>query len=994
MGLIADIHDDIEKGAVRLITEYRARLFSDAVRLCGNANDAEDLVNRTFLKVINRLDQHNPGKNFYGWMKTILVNLHRDDLDRPVTRGTVPVEDSILAQHAGADWSTDEQILKNSDGEAVREALRHIDPEFRQLVLLRYYDEFSLKEIASILNKPIGTVSRRIQIALRLLAGKLEAEFGNSKPKLAAFAAIILSFVSFAAWQTAEAVRSHFSEEPVAAESALGSLGLEGTFWASADAAVFADANTLSTTENIQEEETMNLKSITQTAAKLAVGTALTSGFSARADVCPAAFYVQSGLCAQWDAIENAGVGVHSSETTTWVDLTGGGLDWKLGANGWNWSDDALVLSGTATVGTMLNGQGASALYGKLSTVEFVYANGESKDGILFCPGFGATAYLYTDPQGRVGFWGARSGTKYGSAVVRGETNSFSVVYARTGDTPTGVTSFSVNGVEKTNDGMGDWWESGMYSLYLGGRGTGSQYAKGSLCAVRIYDRVLTDAERARNWQLDRVRFLGAADPGIKSFTVDEIPVQYVSPGSAATPTVVVSDAMTGAPVPTDLYEVVYADNEAEGEASATVIGKEGTDYAGQSVRKAFRVILASYRDLTVIYPTNIVNVVIDGADAKDGKYMTGSEVTLAASSPLGCEFVRWYGNVEGVDVEQPSITLTINSDLVLLPYFKTPWTYLSGKISDGYWTVPVTASGKDLTTKTGTALISTLLPILDFDKPMADEYRLVALGTDTFWGSQVYKATLTELRFPDSLTSFGYDSCNGCSKVQNVRIGPNVTSVGTRAFYGCSSLRGFNGTDDVILDGLTQIANAAFSGCSALCGRVVIGGEATCNYVSGNTSAGVFEGCSGVTDVKVGDGVTGLGPYPFASCSSLTNFVLGAGLVSISDRFFMSCAKLKTVEIGGFPVDNHSRCFNNFPSAYGTLFIVPADSADWQGFVATHVTPWKNLDATVKAKFAIPGWRKPYGLITTASSDEGLYYPVNHWIAYKPTVGMMIMIR
>ena len=44
MSLIADIHNDIENGAIRLITEYQARLFSDAIKICGNSADAEDLV--------------------------------------------------------------------------------------------------------------------------------------------------------------------------------------------------------------------------------------------------------------------------------------------------------------------------------------------------------------------------------------------------------------------------------------------------------------------------------------------------------------------------------------------------------------------------------------------------------------------------------------------------------------------------------------------------------------------------------------------------------------------------------------------------------------------------------------------------------------------------------------------------------------------------------------------------------------------------------------
>jgi len=84
---------------------------------------------------------------------------------------------------AEADWSTDEQILKDSDSEAIRQALDDLDPKYKQAMLMRYYDDFSLKEIADILRLPMGTVSRRIQIAHHLLAGKLGGKLGKTLGK-------------------------------------------------------------------------------------------------------------------------------------------------------------------------------------------------------------------------------------------------------------------------------------------------------------------------------------------------------------------------------------------------------------------------------------------------------------------------------------------------------------------------------------------------------------------------------------------------------------------------------------------------------------------------------------------------------------------------------------------------------------------------------------------------------------------------------------------
>ena len=202
MGLIAEIHKDLEKGALQLIVEYRDRLKLEAVKLCGDNDSAEDLVFRTFERVLAKVDTYKDDINLFAWMKTIMENIHRDDLKRPVNRRTEAVAGDELERYAGADWSTDEQILRDSDSEAIREAIAGLDPKYHQVLLMRYYDEFSMKQIASILRLPLGTVTRRVQIAHRLLAGKLSVVLGRGKKPLAVFLAALVSIVSAAAVTT------------------------------------------------------------------------------------------------------------------------------------------------------------------------------------------------------------------------------------------------------------------------------------------------------------------------------------------------------------------------------------------------------------------------------------------------------------------------------------------------------------------------------------------------------------------------------------------------------------------------------------------------------------------------------------------------------------------------------------------------------------------------------------------------------------------------
>ena len=192
MSLIADIHNDLEKGAIRLIAEYRGRLFSEAIRLCGDLTTAEDLVSRTFAKAIDNIDSYKEDVNLFGWLKTILTNLYRNDQRRAVNRNTDPVDPQLLEDTAALDWQTDEQILRDSDSEAVRTALAQLDSKYSQVMLMRYYEDMSVKEIAAFLNKPIGTVLRRIQIAHQLLAGKLGVKLGKVKKPLAVLGAVLL----------------------------------------------------------------------------------------------------------------------------------------------------------------------------------------------------------------------------------------------------------------------------------------------------------------------------------------------------------------------------------------------------------------------------------------------------------------------------------------------------------------------------------------------------------------------------------------------------------------------------------------------------------------------------------------------------------------------------------------------------------------------------------------------------------------------------------
>ena len=193
MGVIAEIQNDLERGAMKLMAEYSSRLSADAVKLCGDAAEAEDLVSRTFVKALNNIGTCRCDANLYAWMKAIMTNLYRNDLDRPVDRGTQPVDEAALEQYAGADERTDEEILRRSDTDALREALDRLEPDYRQAVALYYFNELTLKEIAALMNVSTSSAARRVRIAKQILAAKLKDKFDKGKKPLAVLAAIALA---------------------------------------------------------------------------------------------------------------------------------------------------------------------------------------------------------------------------------------------------------------------------------------------------------------------------------------------------------------------------------------------------------------------------------------------------------------------------------------------------------------------------------------------------------------------------------------------------------------------------------------------------------------------------------------------------------------------------------------------------------------------------------------------------------------------------------
>ena len=147
-------------------------LYSAAMRMTRNASDAEDLVQEVFLRAYRGFDRFEQGTNIRAWLYRILtntfINSYRAKQRRPEESDLGEVEDLYLYRRLGGleaasrGRSAEDELMDLVTDSEVKDALEALPEQFRMAVLLADVEGFSYKEIAEILDIPIGTVMSRL----------------------------------------------------------------------------------------------------------------------------------------------------------------------------------------------------------------------------------------------------------------------------------------------------------------------------------------------------------------------------------------------------------------------------------------------------------------------------------------------------------------------------------------------------------------------------------------------------------------------------------------------------------------------------------------------------------------------------------------------------------------------------------------------------------------------------------------------------------------
>ena len=176
------LHKGDQKAYAELLQRYRESVYFTMLRMCNNKDDADDLTIEAFGRAFKRLDQYTPTYAFSTWLFKIASNNAIDFL-RNKKKNTALSLDTKMENDEGQEFSKniksqtldpEEHIIKKQRIEMLRDVVERLQPHYKELVKMRYFDELSYEEIAVKLELPVGTVKAQLFRARDLLMNILK----------------------------------------------------------------------------------------------------------------------------------------------------------------------------------------------------------------------------------------------------------------------------------------------------------------------------------------------------------------------------------------------------------------------------------------------------------------------------------------------------------------------------------------------------------------------------------------------------------------------------------------------------------------------------------------------------------------------------------------------------------------------------------------------------------------------------------------------------
>jgi RNA polymerase sigma-70 factor (ECF subfamily) len=166
-----------EREAFRTLFEkHKDRVYSIALRYCGDADVAMDIAQETFLKLYSSIRGFRGDSSFESWLYRLVVNSCFDQKRK--TRRMSPLFDELLAALQAPGRSALDEVMRAELGTQVRAVVGNLPPEQRMVVVLRYTQNLSYEEIAGILGCSTGTIASRLNRVHKVLERRLSRFVG------------------------------------------------------------------------------------------------------------------------------------------------------------------------------------------------------------------------------------------------------------------------------------------------------------------------------------------------------------------------------------------------------------------------------------------------------------------------------------------------------------------------------------------------------------------------------------------------------------------------------------------------------------------------------------------------------------------------------------------------------------------------------------------------------------------------------------------------
>ena len=704
-------------GAVRLFNEYYARLLADARELYKDNGLAEDAAMATLEQFISCREKYDPAKGeLYPWLKTIMRNNFisskrvRKNTD---TLYVSPEELKILSDSQANPLDFDEKISRDEE-KIVVEAVKTLSPKLREAVMLHYFDDQPLANIARYLKISESSVKNRLFCARKILAHRLADKLGKKKPLAILLAFLFSAGALFGAWQAGvalvEAMSNGESKSEVGRAVSMKPPTAEN------------NQTTLTT-----KQEVPKMNTLTKLAAPLLVATLSTTAPAVQAEPIvhklDSLSYVQKNLIAQWDGIENKARGEHDSSIRYWTDLTGNGYDFDWLYEKSSFSDTAFVPPSKAIQANSYGGVAARTKSDSSKSITGIRAfdiylkqtdtNRSGANHTFFInfhnPGGGFTGLAYSPSAMQFNNTEAKVYNDIKNGDLR--PHHFYVAYA---SNQTAVDSCFVDGVDSNYKSLTSFTDKNNKGNWPANHGLSIGYlANYEPCAnfygMRVYSAALTPTQAKLNYAIDRKRF---------SNIEETLPEGYEWVGEEDARDIVIKDGITigeysngrvemdGTLVKKGTYDLslghavmlsaqanegyVFAHWEASDSAMLAGIEPTSPTVTLKDVDVPLGTIWAVFDKLEnvkmklILTPSDFGTITTDpvGEDLGDGAwaFVGGTEVTLTATPNEGFTFVVWGGDASG---STPTTTVKMDRLRTVQAIFKdeegrfhTEWGY------------------------------------------------------------------------------------------------------------------------------------------------------------------------------------------------------------------------------------------------------------------------------------------------------------------------------